>query len=121
MVIHNVSDTIDKMRQLKERGIVFSMDDFGTGYSSLAYLNLLPLDQLKIDRSFIDRITRDSNSAAIAQTIITMGNIMGIQVIAEGVETQEQLDQLHLYGCSAYQGYLFSKPVPLGDFEALLK
>lgn len=121
MVIHNVSDTIDKMRQLKKLGIGFSMDDFGTGYSSLAYLNLLPLDQLKIDRSFIDRITRDSNSAAIAQTIITMGNIMGIQVIAEGVETQEQLEQLYRYGCSAYQGYLFSKPVPIGEFETLLK
>ncbi len=121
MVIHNVSDTIAKMRQLKKLGIGFSMDDFGTGYSSLAYLNLLPLDQLKIDRSFIDRITRDANSAAIAHTIITMGNIMGIQVIAEGVETQEQLEQLHLYGCSAYQGYLFSKPVPIGEFEALLQ
>jgi EAL domain-containing protein (putative c-di-GMP-specific phosphodiesterase class I) len=102
-------------------GLTFSMDDFGTGYSSLAYLKRLPLDQLKIDQSFVRDISHDPNDASIVQTIITMGNTLGMNVIAEGVETQEQLNFLRLHGCETYQGYLFSRPVPLADFEMLLE
>lgn len=120
IVINNVADTIEKMHQLKSLGLTFSMDDFGTGYSSLAYLKRLPLDQLKIDQSFVRDIGHDANDAAIVQTIITMGNTLGMNVIAEGVETQEQFDFLLLHGCKTYQGYLFSRPVPLADFEKLL-
>jgi diguanylate cyclase (GGDEF)-like protein/PAS domain S-box-containing protein len=120
LVIDNVADTIDRMQALKALGIGFSMDDFGTGFSSLAYLKRLPLDQLKIDRSFIADLTSDPNDAAIVQTIITMGRTLGLHVIAEGVETEAQLDLLDQYGCAAYQGFLFGKAVPLAEFERLL-
>ncbi len=120
VVINNVADTIEKMHQLKSLGLTFSMDDFGTGYSSLAYLKRLPLDQLKIDQSFVRDISQDSSDAAIVQTIITMGNTLGLNVIAEGVETQVQLDFLKKNGCLTYQGYLFSRPLPLEEFEALV-
>jgi EAL domain-containing protein (putative c-di-GMP-specific phosphodiesterase class I) len=120
IVISNVADTIEKMYQLKALGIRFSMDDFGTGYSSLAYLKRLPLDQLKIDQSFVRDISHDPNDAAIVQTIITMGHILGMNVIAEGVETAEQLAFLKQHQCHTYQGYFFSRPVLIGEFEKLL-
>lgn len=120
LVIDNVADTIQRMQALKSLGIGFSMDDFGTGFSSLSYLKRLPLDQLKIDRSFVNELATDHNDAAIVQTIITMGHTLGLDVIAEGVETEAQLDRLGQYGCSTYQGYLFSPAVPLPEFEALL-
>jgi len=120
-VLENVQDTIAKMRELKMLGVSFSMDDFGTGYSSLQYLKRLPLDQIKIDRSFVNDIASDPNDAAIVQAIIVMSKALGLNVIAEGVETVAQRDFLDKRGCHAFQGYLFSKPVPVEEFEALLK
>ena len=119
-VLENVEDTIAKMRELKLLGISFSMDDFGTGYSSLQYLKRLPLDQIKIDRSFVLDISSDPNDAAIVQAIIAMTQALGLNVIAEGVETEAQRDFLDKHGCHAFQGYLYSKPVPLEQFEALI-
>jgi len=120
-VLENVQDTVGKMREIKLLGVSFSMDDFGTGYSSLQYLKRLPLDQIKIDRSFVLDITSDPNDAAIVQAIIVMTEALGLNVIAEGVETEEQWDFLDKHGCHAFQGYLFSKPVIVEEFEALLR
>jgi EAL domain-containing protein (putative c-di-GMP-specific phosphodiesterase class I) len=120
-VLENVEDTISKMRELKLLGVSFSMDDFGTGYSSLQYLKRLPLDQIKIDQSFVHDIVNDPNDAAIVQTIIAMSEVLGLSVIAEGVETGEQREFLDLRGCHVFQGYFFGRPVPLQDFEVSLK
>jgi diguanylate cyclase (GGDEF)-like protein len=120
LVLDNVADSIAKMQALKQLGVGFSMDDFGTGHSSLSYLKQLPLDQLKIDQSFVRDIATDPNDAAIVQTIIVMANSLGLDVIAEGVETRAQLEFLRERGCPAFQGYLFSRPVALLEFEALL-
>jgi len=119
-VLENVVDTISKMHALKSIGVRFSMDDFGTGYSSLAYLTQLPLDQLKIDQSFVRNIGIKSTDSMIVQTIIGMANNLGIEVIAEGVETDAQRDFLWEAGCRLYQGYLFGRPVPVKEFTALL-
>jgi diguanylate cyclase (GGDEF)-like protein/PAS domain S-box-containing protein len=120
VVLEQVEETILKMREINRLGVGFSMDDFGTGYSSLQYLKRLPLDQIKIDQSFVRDIATDPNDAAIVQTVIAMTEAMGLTVIAEGVETEAQFEFLDLRGCNAFQGYLFSKPVPLDQFEALL-
>ncbi len=120
-VLENVEDTIAKMRELKLLGVGFSVDDFGTGYSSLQYLKRLPLDQIKIDQSFVRDIATDPNDAAIVQTIIAMTEALGLSVIAEGVETEEQHEFLDSHGCHAFQGYLFSKPIPIGQFEDMLR
>jgi EAL domain-containing protein (putative c-di-GMP-specific phosphodiesterase class I) len=117
LLVENVEDIIEKMTALKKFGVSFSMDDFGTGYSSLSYLKLLPLDQLKIDRSFVRDVLTDSNDAAIARTIVALGQSLGLSVIAEGVETENQRDFLANNGCMSYQGYFFSPPVPLEAFE----
>jgi len=117
IVLDNVEDTINKMREIKTLGVSFSMDDFGTGYSSLQYLKRLPLDQIKIDQSFVRDITTDPNDAAIVKTIIAMAGAMGQDVIAEGVETVAQLEFLDQSGCHFFQGYLFSQPVPIEQFE----
>ena len=120
VVLGNIDDTVAKMHDLKAVGVHFSMDDFGTGYSSLSYLTQLPLGQLKIDLSFVHNIGIKPTDAVIVQTIISMGNSLGMEVIAEGVENEEQRDFLERNGCHAYQGYLFSKPVPIEEFEALI-
>jgi EAL domain-containing protein (putative c-di-GMP-specific phosphodiesterase class I) len=120
MLAHNVQDIIEKMFSLKAKGVGFSLDDFGTGYSSLSYLKRLPLDQLKIDQSFVRDVMTDANDAAIAKTVVALAKSLGLGVIAEGVETEAQRDFLASSGCHAYQGYLFSKPVPLEAFESYL-
>jgi diguanylate cyclase (GGDEF)-like protein/PAS domain S-box-containing protein len=117
LVLEDVEDTINKLKELKHLGIKFSMDDFGTGYSSLAYLSRLPFDQLKIDQSFMRDVTIDQHNAAIVQTIISMAQSLGMEVIAEGVETAEQREFLELRGCLAYQGYYFAKPLPIDELE----
>ena len=118
MLVENIEDVITKMTELKMRGLRFSIDDFGTGYSSLAYLKRLPLDQLKIDRSFVRDILEDAASGAIAQAIISLGRAMGLSVIAEGVETEEQRGFLTGLGCHTFQGYLFARALPLEEFQA---
>jgi diguanylate cyclase (GGDEF)-like protein/PAS domain S-box-containing protein len=120
VVLENVEETISKMRELKLLGVSFSMDDFGTGYSSLQYLKRLPLDQIKIDQSFVRDLTNDPNDAIIVQTIIAMTQALGLNVIAEGVETEAQREFLDLHDCHAFQGYLFGKPVPIEVFQASL-
>jgi len=121
LLVDNVSDTVVKMDALKALGISFSMDDFGTAYSSLAYLKQLPLDQLKIDQSFIRDLGDNPCNAALVKAIILMGRTFGLDVIAEGVEAEAQLEFLNLHGCDAYQGYLFSRPLPLEEFEAFVE
>ncbi|WP_137972525.1 bifunctional diguanylate cyclase/phosphodiesterase [Pseudomonas sp. F(2018)] len=120
IVIHNLDDTIAKMHRLKKIGISFAMDDFGTGYSSLTYLKRLPVDVLKIDQSFVRDATHDPNDAEIIRAIVAMARSLNLAVIAEGVEQPEQLEFLLQQGCHQYQGYLFSKPVPLLEFHDLL-
>ena len=120
VVLSDVHDVVTKMHALKRLGVRLSLDDFGTGYSSLSYLKKLPLDQIKIDQSFVRDITTDPSDALMVQTIINLAKNFSLNVIAEGVETESQLDFLRQNGCMAFQGYLFSKPVPIDEFEALL-
>jgi EAL domain-containing protein (putative c-di-GMP-specific phosphodiesterase class I) len=117
IVLSDVDDVIEKMHELRGIGINFAMDDFGTGYSSLSYLKRLPLEQLKIDQSFIRDIALDKNSSIMVRTIINIASNFGLKIVAEGVETDEQLAFLLQYGCNMFQGYLFGKPVPSGEFE----
>ncbi|HEY3431526.1 MAG TPA: EAL domain-containing protein [Rhodocyclaceae bacterium] len=117
LLVDNVQDIIEKMFALKAKGIGFSLDDFGTGYSSLAYLKRLPLDQLKIDQSFVRDVLSDPNDAAIAKTVVALAQSLGLGVIAEGVETDAQRSFLASAGCYAYQGYFFSRPLPIESFE----
>jgi len=120
MLVDNVDGVISTMNILKENGVQFSMDDFGTGYSSLQYLRQLPLNQLKIDQSFVRDLEHDEQDRSIVKTIIAMGNGLGLDVIAEGVENTQQKDILFGYGCSSYQGYLFAKPLPIAKLEEQL-
>ena len=121
LLVANMDDIIAKMSALKAKGVGFSLDDFGTGYSSLSYLKQLPLDQLKIDQSFVRDVLIDPNDAAIARTIVALAQSLGLGVIAEGVETEAQRDFLANSGCHAYQGYFFSRALPLEDFEVFVR
>ena len=110
ILIQNIDEALSKLHQLKKMGVSLSIDDFGTGYSSLSYLKKLPIDELKIDQSFIKDLIEDKNDEIITQTIISIGGQFGLEVIAEGVETQAQYKKLLEMGCHYFQGYLFSKP-----------
>jgi len=121
VIIDDIADTVEKMKTLKSLGIGFSMDDFGTGYSSLSYLRRLPLDQLKIDRTFISDLESNAGDAAIVEAIISMARSLGLDVIAEGVEKEAQRAFLHRHECPEFQGFLFGQPVPISIFENMLK
>lgn len=120
MLIDNIHKTIDLLNQLREKNIHISIDDFGTGYSSLKYLHLLPADYLKIDRSFVSRMAEENRDYQVVNTIINLSNQLGVAVIAEGIETNQQLKWLEKLGCEFGQGYFFSKPLPASEIEQLL-
>ena len=119
--MQNAEVAVSTLWDLKKVGVSISMDDFGTGYSSLNYLKRFPIDRIKIDRSFVQDVTDDPDDAAIAAAVIAMAHSLKLGVVAEGVETEEQLAFLRQYHCDEMQGYLFSRPVPASEFEKLLK
>lgn len=121
LLVGHTKDCIDKMVALRARGVSFSLDDFGTGYSSLSCLKRLPLDQLKIDQSFVDDVLSDPTDAAIAMAVVALAHSRALGVIAEGVETEAQRDFLESLGCHVYQGFFFSRPLPIGNFEAFVR
>jgi diguanylate cyclase (GGDEF)-like protein len=118
IVAEDINRVISVMNRLKESGIRFSMDDFGTGYSSLSYLNRLPLDEIKIDHSFVGALDQNEQDRAMVVTILNMANILKLNIVAEGVETSEQLDFLINHDCHIFQGYLYSNPLPIEQFAA---
>ena len=117
LLLTDTQDTTRKMTELQAAGVCFSLDDFGTGYSSLSYLKVLPLQQLKIDQSFVRDILTDPNDAAIARTVLALGKSLGFSVVAEGVETEGQREFLLSNGCTLFQGYLFGRPVPVQNLR----
>ena len=112
MLMQDITHGLSVLRAIRDLGVMIAIDDFGTGYSSLSYLARLPIDYLKIDRSFVNKIVDRSDDLEIASAIISMANSLSLKTIAEGVETQEQADLLKALGCHQMQGYLFSKPLP---------
>ncbi|MFE8073312.1 EAL domain-containing protein [Marinobacteraceae bacterium S3BR75-40.1] len=121
MLMEHTSEAIRQLKDLKQLGVRLSLDDFGTGYSSLAYLSRFPIDALKIDKSFVAGLLQDSTADTITASIIDLAHRMGLKVVAEGVETQEQLDYLNFYGCDEMQGFFFAKPLPVVELEALAR
>jgi EAL domain-containing protein (putative c-di-GMP-specific phosphodiesterase class I) len=121
LFMNDITPAVELLHRMKSLGVNLSIDDFGTGYSSLSYLSRFPIDVLKIDRSFVADITIDANDAAIVTSIIALAHNLKLAVIAEGVETLEQLDYLRSHGCDEMQGYFFSKPLPAAEFESLLR
>lgn len=115
MLIKDFDSVIRLLQKLKDLGFMISIDDFGTGYSSLRYLKTLPIDELKIDQSFVREIHTNANDRAIAETIVSMARHLGLKVVAEGVENIEQFTLLKQLGCDRYQGYYFARPVPTGE------
>ncbi|MCW8200133.1 EAL domain-containing protein [Verminephrobacter aporrectodeae subsp. tuberculatae] len=121
LLLADVEDSIARMEQLRSHGVGFSLDDFGTGYSSLSYLKRLPLEQLKIDQSFVRDLQTNPNDAAIVRTILALADSLDLSVVAEGVETTGQFEFLHRHGCKAFQGYLFGRPMPCELLERTLR
>jgi EAL domain-containing protein (putative c-di-GMP-specific phosphodiesterase class I) len=113
----NYQDSIDPLKKLHQMGVKLAFDDFGTGYASLSYLTRLPLARIKIDRSFVMKVTEDAENAAIVRSLIVMAHNLGLEVIAEGVETEEQANFLRHERCEEAQGYLYAKPLPAVEFE----
>lgn len=120
LVLDDIERVTDKLKAISDLGVSIAVDDFGTGYSSLTYVKRLPIDRLKIDRSFVRDVTIDKDAAALAEAIIRMSQTLGLHVTAEGVETVEQLEFLRRLGCEEAQGYYFSKPLPAAQFTAFL-
>ena len=120
LLLSDVEDIIARMEHLRRYGVGFTLDDFGTGYSSLSYLKRLPLDQIKIDQSFVRDLQTDPNDAAIVRTILALAHSLDLEVVAEGVETTGQLEFLQRHGCKAFQGYLFGRPMPAELLERAL-
>jgi len=121
VLMHNAQATVEMLEQLNRMGLKLAVDDFGTGYSSLSYLKRFPIDTLKIDQSFVRDVTSDADDASLVMAIIAMGHALQLNVIAEGVETPEQLDFLRRHGCDGMQGYLFSRPLPTEEITRLLQ
>jgi len=121
MVMHDGEQMVDMLRAIKRLGVQIAVDDFGTGYSSLSYLRRFPVDRLKVDRSFVQEMAKDADSAAIVRTIIALGHNLGLKVVAEGVESEEQIAFLADNGCDELQGYYFSKPISAWRFRKLLR
>jgi EAL domain-containing protein (putative c-di-GMP-specific phosphodiesterase class I) len=120
-LIKHTADAVDKMRALQESGIAFSIDDFGTGYSSLAYINRFPVAALKIDQAFVRALHAHKGNRAIVETILALGRGLGLSIIAEGVETRDELDCLRACGCEQFQGYYFNRPMPFPAFQRLVQ
>jgi sensor c-di-GMP phosphodiesterase-like protein len=120
LLLNAEANVIEKINSFRNAGIKVAMDDFGTGYSSLAYLKKFDIDYLKIDQSFVRNLVQESSDKALCEAIIVMAHKLGLKVIAEGVETQAQRDQLLAYGCDYAQGWLYAKAMTAGDFERLL-
>jgi EAL domain-containing protein (putative c-di-GMP-specific phosphodiesterase class I) len=120
LAMHGAEKYVHMLGQIKKLGVQIAVDDFGTGYSSLSYLKRFPIDQLKVDRSFVTDLATDPDDAVIVQAIIALGHKLGLRVVAEGVETEEQLDYLRRSGCDEMQGYLFGAPMIASEFAALL-
>jgi EAL domain-containing protein (putative c-di-GMP-specific phosphodiesterase class I) len=120
VLIDNPEETTERLQELRALGVRLALDDFGSGYSSLSYLQKLPFDKLKVDRSFVVALDRSANGGVIIQAIVTLGRALGMGVVIEGVETEEQRVLLRLAGCSEMQGFLFAKPTPRDEIERLL-
>ena len=121
MLLDDMESAVEKILALKKIGVRFAVDDFGTGYSSLAYLKSLPVDEIKIDRSFVRDAIQNDRDAALVEAIVNLASRLNLDAIAEGVDTKELYEFLKQLGCNAYQGYLFSKPLPQEDFQYFLK
>jgi EAL domain-containing protein (putative c-di-GMP-specific phosphodiesterase class I) len=120
IVVSDFDAVAKDLQQLLDLGVHVSIDDFGTGYSSLNYVKKFPVDRIKIDQSFVRNLSTDANDAAIVRAIVTLGKSLGLEIVAEGVETAEQLARLRAEGCDEVQGYYFGKPMPADEFIALL-
>jgi EAL domain-containing protein (putative c-di-GMP-specific phosphodiesterase class I) len=120
-VMDDAESSVEILEELSRMGVIVSVDDFGTGYSSMSYLRRFPIDKLKIDRSFIADLTKSSEAAAIVKSIISLAHSLRIKVVAEGVETAEQLQQLRVFGCDQYQGYYRSAALPPGEIEKFIQ
>jgi diguanylate cyclase len=121
ILMENMAEGVEKLQAVRNMGLRIAIDDFGTGYSSLAYIGRLPVNSLKIDKSFIHNVVNEPDKASIVSTIISLGHALRLEVIAEGVETEQQAQLLRLLRCDQIQGYLISRPVPADDIAALLK